>query len=86
MNPSFKSHILDIAHIATARWCHSAHPLRCISISDFYVLVLIAKRAHYELHDLSKPYNPGSGMIAFAIEASLLTCCSLSQDYKTLFP
>lgn len=50
------------------------------------MLVLIAKRAHYQSHNLSNLAAPGSGMMAFDIDASLLTCCSLSQSSETSFP
>lgn len=62
------------SHIATCRWCHSARPSPCIDISDSCVLVFDARRAHC----LSNFTVPGSGKVAFAIEANLLTCCFLS--------
>lgn len=52
-----------IRHAALAHWTS--------------LFVLIAKRAYCQLYNLSNFIAPGSGKIAFAIEANFFTCCYL---------
>lgn len=49
------------------------------------MFVLIAKRAQCQLYNLSNFIAPGSGKIAFAIEANFSTCCYLLQNQEILF-
>lgn len=62
----------------------TAHRLALTSQTCVH-LFLIARRAHYQLYNLSNFLIPGSGKTAFAIEANLLTCCFCHTTKRSHF-